>query len=190
MQALAGWVLAGGHSRRFGSDKALLMVDGKPLAALVAERVTLAAGSATLVGRPERLGHLGFPAIDDFEPGQGPLAGILTVLRSTQADWNLICACDLPRIDVATLTELCSDALTSTDCQAIVPRTPEGKIQPLCALYSQTALEPLERSYTQGNRTVWRALEGIRVHYHFVPGSDWAHNLNTPKDFSALHYGR
>lgn len=187
MQAVAGWVLAGGYSRRLGSDKALLLVHGETLAARTADRVGKVAGSVTLVGRPDRL-QLGLPALEDFEPGQGPLGGMLTALASSSAEWNLICACDFPHLDGLLLERLVRTAQAST-ADAVVPRTPAGKPQPLCAVYSRTCLEPFRSAYGQGIRAVWRALACVRVEWVDTADDDWAFNLNTTQDLSALHYG-
>ena len=65
-----GFVLAGGASRRMGRDKALLPLDGVPLAARLAE--VLRAGGCDpvgIVGRRPELRTLGLPVL--FEPGFG-----------------------------------------------------------------------------------------------------------------------
>ena len=62
-------MLAGGESSRMGRDKALLPFHGGVLAGHVAATVAAAAGSAILIGNPEKYGHLGYPVIPDRSPG-------------------------------------------------------------------------------------------------------------------------
>ena len=52
-----------------GRDKALLPFRGGALAQSVAQAVSEAAGSATLVGDPARYSGLGYPVIPDLYPG-------------------------------------------------------------------------------------------------------------------------
>ena len=81
----AGFVLAGGGSRRMGRDKALLPWRGSTLIQFVAGQVLNAAGSVTLIGNPDGLAGLGYPVIGDLHPGCGPLGGLETALRQGQS---------------------------------------------------------------------------------------------------------
>src|SRR5262249_48484694 len=101
-----GYVLVGGRSSRMGRDKALLPHHGLALAAGVAREVEHAAGQCALIGDPMRYQELGYPIIQDLYPGEGPLGGILTALSHSQSDWNIILACDMPRITHEFLTRL------------------------------------------------------------------------------------
>src|SRR5258706_11480273 len=125
----AGFVLVGGNSSRMGRDKAALPLGGRTMAEHVAAAVAEAAGSATLIGPPERYGSLGYPVIPDSRPGLGPLGGIHTALAASHALWNLIAACDLPAISGAFLKELIAAAEASgADC--LIPAGPSGRPEP------------------------------------------------------------
>src|SRR5579862_3839386 len=105
----AGFVLAGGRSRRMGRDKALLPYRGAPLIAHVAgtvEKVLDDSGHVAIVGAPDRYRDLGYRVLADLFPGCGPLGGIVTALSLAESDWNLIVACDMPNLDPADLRKL------------------------------------------------------------------------------------
>src|SRR5579859_2029055 len=102
----AAWVLAGGQSSRMGSDKALLNLEGVPLILRATSAAATVCNSVSLVGDPAKYSNLGFPVVADEFEGCGPLAGIEAALRATSADWNLILACDMPRLETDILESL------------------------------------------------------------------------------------
>jgi molybdopterin-guanine dinucleotide biosynthesis protein A len=166
-----------------GRDKALLPYRGAPLWQAVAAAVESAAGSATLIGDPARYTSSAYHAIPDRYPGEGPLGGILTALHHTEADWNLIVACDMPELSPGFLTQLLVAAETA-GAEALVPVGPGGRPEPLCAVYHRRALAAIETAFGAGTRKVTTALEGRAVLY---PVSEVTHfqNVNTPEDWAA-----
>src|SRR5260370_39824741 len=124
-----GFLLAGGHSSRMGRDKALLPYGSATLAAHIATQIRDAAGNVTILGPPDRYAHLGFPILADAIPDCGPLRGLYTPLRENTADWNLLVACDLPRITAAFLRELLAATSPAHDSVAAAAR---DRLQTLC----------------------------------------------------------
>ena len=179
----AGFVLTGGLSSRMGRDKALLPFQGGSLAGFVARLVTQAAGSASLVGSAQRHAVVGYPVIEDLYPGEGPLGGILTALQNTTADWNLIVACDMPRLSTPFLTRLL-EAAADSGCGALVPAGPSGLLEPLCAVYHRHSLAVLGAAFGSGVRKVATALEGARV--TVLPVTEITHfqNVNTAEEWA------
>jgi molybdopterin-guanine dinucleotide biosynthesis protein A len=104
-----GAVLAGGQSRRFGSDKALAIWDGQPLIVHAAAILARHTDEVVICGRgesPTGLRHLP----DRPAPGLGPLGGLCAALHhATESghDAVLSLGCDMPRIDDALLDRLC-----------------------------------------------------------------------------------
>lgn len=95
-----GAVLAGGRSRRFGSDKALAEWRGRPLVDHVA---------AALVPHVERVVICGRDLPDRPGPGLGPLGGINAALAHAAVhgfDRVLVAPCDTPLLDERLLTRL------------------------------------------------------------------------------------
>jgi molybdenum cofactor guanylyltransferase len=180
----AGYVLVGGRSSRMGRDKALLPFRGGALCQTVARAVAQAAGNATFVGDPGRYQSLGYPAVPDLYPGQGPLGGILTALRHSTADWNLIVACDMPQLDPEMLCRLLRAAIES-DADALLPLGAEGRPEPLCAFYRNCCLKPFEDAFAAGVRKITVALETVRTVR--VPVAEVAlfQNVNTPEEWAA-----
>jgi molybdopterin-guanine dinucleotide biosynthesis protein A len=179
----AGFVLAGGQSRRMGRDKALLVVNNEPMLARVARQVQAAAGSAAIIGPPGRYAHLGFEVIGDRVPGSGPLGGIDTALSLGRAWWNLILACDLPFVGPEMLEALLERARGSA-ALCVVPHS--DRPEPLCAVYSLAAAAAIRSAFDGGVRKITDALEGLPVEWHRVEHERALTNLNTADDWEAF----
>ena len=171
-----------------GRDKAMLPFAGKPLARAVAETVRQAAGEAVLVGDPARYEGLGLRVIPDLYPGEGPLGGILTALADSNADWNLVTACDMPALDAGFLAGLFDEAEAS-GAPILLPADASGRPEPLCAIYHSDCRQALERAFGQGVRKVTAAFEGIPTARLVVDQVSHFQNVNTPEDWAAYARG-
>ena len=139
----------------------------------------------TLVGAPETYGALKLPAIPDRVADAGPLGGIVSALEHSRSSWALIVACDMPFLATAALSELLERALHSP-AQAIVPRTPDGRLQPLCAIYSKTALGALSDALHGGTYKLSEAFAGLRWEVLTVHDAQPFANVNRPSDLESL----
>jgi molybdenum cofactor guanylyltransferase len=71
--SVLGAILAGGKATRFGSDKALAMLDGRPLIEHVASSLAKQCDALVVAGRTQD----GYICVDDHPaPDMGPLAGL------------------------------------------------------------------------------------------------------------------
>jgi len=184
----AGYVLVGGQSSRFGSDKALHLIEGRPLALTVADRVRSAAGSVTLVGSPEKYTATGLPVIADSEPGLGPAGGLAAALTQRAARRILVVACDMPEIRVELLALLLETA-ERRQADVLMPVSPDGRDQPLCAVYAASAADAVERRIAAGDRKLSYVLADLVIErlkpedYAAVdPGGRSFLNVNRPED--------
>jgi len=178
----SGFVLVGGSSSRMGRDKGLLPFRGERLVDRIARQVLTAAGSVTLVGAPERYTGLGYRAIPDRIPDCGPLGGVHTALSETRAEWNLIVACDMPRLDGGFLDALLGRAEQET-CECLVPVSSPGKIEPLCAAWHRTALAEVEAGLRDGVRRMSDVLNLLKTK-HWPANPAWFANANTPQEWA------
>jgi molybdopterin-guanine dinucleotide biosynthesis protein A len=95
-KGLLGAVLAGGQSRRFGSDKAMALLDGRPLIEHVVASLLPQVEDVLIVGR-HVAGHACRP--DRPSAGLGPLGGLCAALRHAAAcgyEAVLSAGCDTP----------------------------------------------------------------------------------------------
>lgn len=95
---ILGAVIAGGQSSRFGSDKALAMLDGRPLIAHVLSALGAQVDEVIVCGRA-LAGYASLP--DHPSAGLGPLGGIAAALRHAAScgfDAVATSACDTPHL--------------------------------------------------------------------------------------------
>ena len=185
----SGFVLAGGRSTRMGTDKALLPFRGATLAGYIASQVREAAGSATLIGDPARYAALGYPVVADAVPECGPLGGIVTALQMTQAQWNLIVACDMPRVSAAFLSRLLV-AAEQAGAACFVPLGPSGRPEPLCAVYHRDCLPGLHRALKSNLLKMQIVLETLRPRYAPPGELEALANVNTPREWALAGAGQ
>lgn len=168
-----------------GRDKARLPYRNGTLVGHIAAQVEKAAGSACLVGAPERYRDLPFPAIPDVFAGAGPVAGIHAALAADQADWNLIVACDMPEITAGFLLRLLEEAERASR-QGLAPLSPDGRRQPLCAVYHRSCLPSFEEALRAGRHKLADVVAELDLALWPVAEARWFRNLNTPADWLAL----
>lgn len=155
-------ILCGGKSSRMGRDKKNLDWHGEPLIAHMlrgfpgCDDLFLAANAETR-GLPE-----GIRVVNDRYPGCGPLAGLHASLSSMKHDVLFAVSCDAPLIDWRTAEILCSELGGHT---AVVPKTADGRIHPLAAMYRREAGEVAERQLSQGKYKLRDFLAELDVLY-------------------------
>jgi len=158
---VSGFVLAGGHSRRMGHDKAYLEVNGEPLLLRAVNLLKAYARSVTVLGPRDRYESFGVPVLPDQWPGQGPLGALVTGLENSANDWNVFLACDLPLLNKR-FVELLLQAIPSDKLDAVVPRTGRGW-HPLSAAYSRTCVAPMRSAMEKKDLAVINVLPHLRM---------------------------
>lgn len=114
-----GAILAGGESRRFGSDKAAALVDGVPMLDRIAAALAGQVATVVVCGGP-RPGYVHVP--DRPAPGLGPLGGLAGALHHARAggyDAVLTVACDVPDLPPDLMARLSPASCYVEDCPVI-----------------------------------------------------------------------
>jgi molybdopterin-guanine dinucleotide biosynthesis protein A len=119
-------VLAGGRAARFGSDKRLAPVDGRPMLERVLAAVSDVAGEIIVVAEPGWSIPSGaspvavtVSVVHDRLPGAGPLAALAEGLRAASGQTVLVVAGDMPWIVPAVLALLRDAAAHDGGCWAL-----------------------------------------------------------------------
>jgi molybdopterin-guanine dinucleotide biosynthesis protein A len=178
---VAGAVLTGGRSRRFGRPKAVEPVRDRPMAAIVtAVLVEAGLDPVQLIGGdPELLGALEVAMLPDLWPGEGPLGGVITALRSNDTD-VVVAACDLPYLDAATVVAVMAAGENPQVGAAVA--VADGRHVPLVR-WNRSALPALESRFSLGERSLRGVLDhvgavAVHVDPHVVRDVDTPDQLN------------
>lgn len=175
----------GGQSTRFGRDKASFAVAGRPMALHVAAALDAWLETVTLVGDCRARFNPGLPTIPDSIPDSGPLGGIVAALEHSRRPWSVIAACDMPLVSSDQVANLLQAAAAS-EAQAVIPRTPDGRLQPLFAAYHRSARAPLASALAEGRLKLARALDAVRWTELAVTDGTGFTNVNTQADVPLL----
>ena len=130
MNDVEAFILAGGASSRMGTDKSQLLIDRQTFTDRISETLLKLTDSVILVGR--QLDTSVLPSVPDVYPKWGALGGLHAALTACKRDWTIVAACDLPFVSAELFLSLASLRL---DHEAVVPIQPDGRPQPLAALY-------------------------------------------------------
>jgi molybdenum cofactor guanylyltransferase len=171
----AGVLLTGGASRRMGTDKATIVIDGETLAARAA-RVLAAACEPVIEVGP---GVSGLPHVRENPPGAGPLVALVAGADALAADTVLLFACDLPFVEAAELTILAKWPGTQT----VIPIA-DDRPQYACARYGPAALAGARAALRDGERAL-KSIAGIDAEYVPIPAHVLA-DIDTPEDLRRL----
>jgi molybdenum cofactor guanylyltransferase len=165
-------LLVGGASRRFGSPKALIELDGETLHDRGRRVLAAACDEVLVVGKA---GELPFEVLDDGAEVRAPIAGVVAGLRAAAHDVAVFLPVDCPRMTpelVAALGEACRDAA--------VPQT-----GPLPGAWAKSALPLLEQRLREGPLALYRTYADLDVVEVEVDPAVVA-DVDTPGDLAAL----
>jgi molybdopterin-guanine dinucleotide biosynthesis protein A len=164
----SGIILAGGHSRRMGQNKALLPHPGNQSITFVEHLVSILTplcSEVLIVARDEAhaSGFMlpGVRVVFDLVPESGPLMGLYTGLNAIKTQRALVVAVDMPFVSPGMLSFLLSQPLTDAVLVPIVNNIP----QILLALYPRSILPFVEERIHQGRRDLRSLLEIAPVQY-------------------------
>ncbi|MGQ0645596.1 MAG: molybdenum cofactor guanylyltransferase [Elusimicrobiota bacterium] len=147
---VTGLLLAGGRSRRFGSNKALADWRGGKLVESPARILTGLFPLTLLPAKdPAAYGFLEGPRLRALADGTGeshPLAGLAAGLRACPTERVFACACDMPFLQPALVEALCAAA---SGFDAVLPLW-GGALQPLCAVYAKSILPAAQELLRDG----------------------------------------
>jgi molybdopterin-guanine dinucleotide biosynthesis protein A len=183
-EKIHGLVLAGGRSRRMGSDKAALVSEGETQLGRAVRLLENHLDEVYVSTRADQAGddvRRDFRQIIDRYDDLGPVAGILSAMDAhPDAAW-LVLACDLPQIDDATIGYLV-DNVSATHVATAFVSVVDGLPEPLCAVYRPASKAIIEGFVADGIKCPRKMLINSDTQLLEQPSPGALHNINTPDD--------
>jgi len=182
---IEAFILTGGASRRMGTDKSQLLIDGQTFTARIAQTLLKLTDSVCVVGRDA---DSSLPSMPDVYPEWGALGGLHAALTACSREWAVVVACDLPFVTAELFSFLAEKRL---DHEAVAAVQEDGRPQPLAALYR---VDPCRQRATElieaGRRRPLDLLEAVKTRWvpfaeirNLTQAERFFVNINTPSDY-------
>jgi len=187
---VTGVILAGGHSSRMGSNKALLPYQGGRFVEAIFRQLSALFPEVLLVtNTPEQYAFLPCRKVADIYPGIGALAGLHAGLYGSTSEHIFAVACDMPYLNNALIRRLVS---LRDRADVVIPQGDNSQ-EPLHALYGKACQAPMEQALLAGNKRIVSFFPQVRVRTlsrddvaALDPAFDSFRNINTPADYYHL----
>jgi len=190
---VTGIILAGGESRRMGTDKALIRLSGKTLIEQTAHIFKRLFAETIIISKdPGRFKAAGCRELADRSDEGGAMVGLLTALEASKTEFIFTAACDMPFLNDRVISLIVN---TGRAFDAALPCS-DGHSHPLHALYSKGCLKAMTESLERGEKSIMRFIkslpsdrvrliseEEIRV---IDPETDSLLNMNTPEELEGV----
>lgn len=185
-------ILAGGQSRRMGTDKSFVAVDGKPMVERVLGQVqTLDLPIFIITNQPDHYRYLQLPIFTDVITHKGSLGGLYSALYYSKTPYTLCVACDMPFLVPELLRHIIQ---IRHEYDAVVPEV-NRYLQPLHAVYSAACMKPLYEQLQNNNLAIYDLFHRLNTRIvsqsalmQFDPDLRSFINVNTPDDLDfVLH---
>ncbi|MEG3593871.1 MAG: molybdenum cofactor guanylyltransferase [Chloroflexota bacterium] len=183
-------ILAGGKSRRYGSNKAVAELNGEAVISLICNVMEpLVNELIVVVANYEQAKMMPLnpqvKVVIDKYPNCGPLGGIYSGLSKAINQWSFVSACDMPFLN----PNLINDMAELREGYDIIAPIIDNRAEPVHAMYHQACLASISKQLNSGELKITRFYDEMNVKEvgtNFIdkidPGRWSFFNINTPED--------
>ncbi|MFA8343859.1 MAG: molybdenum cofactor guanylyltransferase [Rhodothermaceae bacterium] len=150
-------VIAGGKSKRFGSNKLLHKFNGKRFIDFSLELGKSLTENVVIIGDSDFPSDLNFPVIKDHYKDMGPLAAIYTALINSETDFIAVTPGDMPLLK----KEIYEILLQNISAKKIIAAESEKGLEPLVSVWPKTAAAELKKFLEEDNLSIKSFLNSI-----------------------------
>ena len=174
---ISAFILIGGKSERFGSEKWRANINGKS----VLDRIWDACmhfEERVVIGK-EKPKNFKKPFICDQLEIQAPINGLYTAIQYSQHDWIQLVSCDLPLIEADVFQMLWNSNAQESDI--VIPFS-NNRYQVTCALYHKRTLNYLESAINENDFSLLSLIKNLKITKVNFNSDKRFWNMNTKKN--------
>ena len=178
---ISAFILIGGKSERFGSEKWRANINGKS----VLDRIwdgCMYFEERIVIGK-EKPKDFKKPFICDQLEIQAPINGLYTAIQHAEDDWIQLVSCDLPLIDTDVFQILWNTKTQESD--AVIPLT-NNRHQVTCALYHKRILNYLESAIDKNDFSLLSLIKNLKITKVNFNSDKRFWNMNTKKNLGEI----
>jgi FdhD protein len=187
---VSGIILAGGESRRMGSEKSLLPIQGARFIDHIYSCLSSLFEDVVIVtNSPELYQDIPCRKVPDIYFNHGALGGIHAGLSQVEQSRAFVVGCDMPFVSTEMVRKICSLADRG---DLILPLSSSGH-EPLHALYDKSCLPAIEQVLEAGHKRIMKFFSQVRVVeipaielLPLDPQEKSFCNINTPDEYFRL----
>ncbi len=177
-------VLAGGKSRRMGTDKADLLYHEKTFLEIQIEKGRTL-GIKDIMVSGYRGEYCSAPVIKDDIPEKGPLGGMETCLRRAENEYVLVLSVDVPLIPVTELQRMI-EQVDETGAKATI-LAHSGREESMIGIYHKSLSEEMRNEVMNRNGSVFGFLNRIGYErYETAQDDSFFRNVNDPDAYQEM----
>jgi len=178
---ISAFILIGGKSERFGSEKWRANINGKS----VLDRIWDACmhfEERVVIGK-EKPKNFKKPFICDQLEIQAPINGLYTAIQNSGHDWIQLVSCDLPLIEANVFQMLWNSNTQESD--TVIPFS-NNRYQVTCALYHKRILNYLESAIDKKDLSLLSLIKKLNITEVNFNSDKRFWNMNTKKNLGEI----
>ncbi len=181
---IQAYILCGGKSTRMKTEKGLVNFSGKPFISHVIEALKPITNNLILITAKKEYEKFGFPLLEDVYKNKGPVGGIFTALKHSQAAGNLILSCDIPFITTEVLRKLIYAHTGSSYPISIA--TGLNQRHPLIGMYNKSLEFFFENQVLQNELKLMDVVQKWAHQTVFIDNLEALRNINSKEELDSL----
>jgi molybdenum cofactor guanylyltransferase len=181
---ITGIILAGGNSSRMGRDKGLVNFHQKPMVEYVISILEPLCSSILISTSNSDYSRYGYPLVADDIEDLGPIGGLLSSIRRSETELNIILPCDMPLITDETIKSLINSNYID---RVTILKDEHNNIWPLCGIYPNSVIPAILRQIIKGCYSIKGLLDQVQWKAVFASNlKGQLANINDPADLLRL----